>query len=176
MLLRDDISKEKVKMDLTPMIDVIFLLLIFFMLSAKFKTIEAQIISNLPKTHGTLSASYKDASEIRVFLSWCNPRSYQCSKNPQIGRPVLKCGDPAIGFKLMERNGRPDYNMLIDFLIKQKVEQAGRNAGEGIKVIIDAQPLVPWEHVIKALDAVMSVGIKDVSFAAKEDLIKKYSP
>ncbi|RME88550.1 MAG: biopolymer transporter ExbD [Planctomycetota bacterium] len=169
MSLRDEIAEEEIKMDLTPMIDVTFLLLIFFMLSAKFKTTEGQIQSFLPKNRGMASASHKEVSETRVFLSWCRPQGYQYSKNPKVGRPVLKCGDPTIGFKLMERNGRPDYTMLIDFLKKQKVQQAGRNAGEGIKVIIDAQPLVPWEHVIKALDAVVTVGIKDVTFAAKEE-------
>ena len=38
--------------DMTPMIDVVFQLLIFFMLTMQFKEIEGKLLSQLPKDKG----------------------------------------------------------------------------------------------------------------------------
>ena len=46
------IAMEKVKMDMTPMIDVVFLLIIFFMCTIKFKILEGKIPAYLPKDVG----------------------------------------------------------------------------------------------------------------------------
>ena len=41
-----------VKMDLTPMIDVVFLLLVFFLCATRFKTIEDKMSANMPQKDG----------------------------------------------------------------------------------------------------------------------------
>lgn len=43
---------EKGKLDMTPLVDVVFLLLIFFMLSSKF-IVQSSVLVNLPKAAGT---------------------------------------------------------------------------------------------------------------------------
>ena len=45
-------AAEKADMDMTPMIDVTFLLLIFFMCTLHFKTLEGMLQSYLPKDQG----------------------------------------------------------------------------------------------------------------------------
>jgi len=45
-------SSEAMTLDLTPMIDVVFLLLIFFVLNIKFKTLEGRLDTFLPKDRG----------------------------------------------------------------------------------------------------------------------------
>lgn len=47
-----DAIKEEVKLELTPMIDVTFLILIFFMCTLKFKTLEGKLLSYLPTDRG----------------------------------------------------------------------------------------------------------------------------
>ena len=44
---------EEAEMDMTPMIDIVFQLLIFFLLSAKFISLEGQLSSYLPKDRGS---------------------------------------------------------------------------------------------------------------------------
>ena len=46
----DEVATEQLNM--TPMIDVVFQLLIFFMLTMQFKEIEGKLLSQLPKDKG----------------------------------------------------------------------------------------------------------------------------
>lgn len=52
-------SKEEVKVDMTPMIDVTFLLLIFFMCTLNFQAQEGNLIAYLPKDLGSMSKMTK---------------------------------------------------------------------------------------------------------------------
>lgn len=61
--------KEEVKLSLTPMIDVTFLLLIFFMCNIKFKMLEGKLAAYLPKDKGvTQTDTFLLQEEIRVLL------------------------------------------------------------------------------------------------------------
>jgi biopolymer transport protein ExbD len=62
------ISNTQSKMDMTPMIDVTFLLLIFFMCTLKFKTLEGKLSAFLPKDVGVnqMDAEPKEKIEIRM--------------------------------------------------------------------------------------------------------------
>lgn len=58
-------SKENVDVNLTPLIDVVFLLLIFFMVSTSF-TRESQLKIDLPESSGEASAPEVDQIEIVI--------------------------------------------------------------------------------------------------------------
>jgi biopolymer transport protein ExbD len=53
----EEMNKEETKMDMTPMIDVTFQLLIFFMCTLHFSTAEGILSSNLPKDEGIHNVS-----------------------------------------------------------------------------------------------------------------------
>ena len=59
---------EDVPMELTPMIDVVFLLLIFFIVTIKFKVLEGKLETELPKDVGvnTTQAEPKEKVEIKI--------------------------------------------------------------------------------------------------------------
>lgn len=62
-------SRELSSPDITPLIDVVFLLLIFFMVSTVFKKDEVTILLNLPKMpHGESKSEPKD-NKITIELS-----------------------------------------------------------------------------------------------------------
>ena len=65
------IGSEELDINMTPMIDIVFQLLIFFLLSAKFISLEGQLSSYLPKDRG-LQASFAkiEPDEVIFFLSW----------------------------------------------------------------------------------------------------------
>ncbi len=52
-----DIATDEVEMNLTPMIDVVFQLIVFFLLSLKFKAVDRRIESALPRDRGPTSSS-----------------------------------------------------------------------------------------------------------------------
>ena len=56
MSILSDIAEEEYKMEMTPMIDVTFLLLIFFLLTIKFKVLEGKLAAYLPKDVGVNSS------------------------------------------------------------------------------------------------------------------------
>ncbi|ATH08497.1 biopolymer transporter ExbD [Halobacteriovorax marinus] len=61
-------SREAAAPDITPMIDVVFLLLIFFMVSTVFKKDEMALLLNLPKTEKGESVQ-KEQKTIYIELS-----------------------------------------------------------------------------------------------------------
>ena len=48
----NEIAQEEIEMQMTPMIDVVFLLLIFFLCTLKFKLLEGKLAAYLPKDLG----------------------------------------------------------------------------------------------------------------------------
>lgn len=158
--------------DLTPMIDVTFLLLIFFVLNLKFKVEEGEIESFLPKDKGQASGTPQiDLAEVRVKLLW-----YDLGGSPTTadkGTVILK-----IGRNTFNNPGDLDVNMeespiwerVYSDLLGYKNNYKG-GGKQGQPVIIDARSQVPYSYVVRALNEVVRAGIKDVTFAAPE---KKY--
>ena len=48
-----ELNDEVVELEMTPMIDVTFLLLIFFIVTLNFRTLEGRLDANLPKENGS---------------------------------------------------------------------------------------------------------------------------
>lgn len=60
-------KREPLNQDLTPLIDVVFLLLIFFLVSSVFKDEDLAIFLQLPKTENVIAK--KEKSEINIELN-----------------------------------------------------------------------------------------------------------
>ena len=52
MSKKKDLGRDECEMEMTPMIDVVFLLLIFFMCTLRFKTLEGKLAAYLPRDAG----------------------------------------------------------------------------------------------------------------------------
>ncbi len=65
---------EETKMEMTPMIDVTFLLLIFFVCTIKFKILEGKIPAYLPKDVGVNTTPVdKQLEKIEIFINRVKP-------------------------------------------------------------------------------------------------------
>jgi len=138
---RDEQQRLDVKM--TPMIDVIFLLLVFFVATASFQAIEEVLPSHFTLP-GSVAAEVQidpeilDLDEIVIDLLW------------QAGRPRWEIA------------GR-QYVSLAEL---QAVLTATRDIKPDLPVILDVEPPVPMEHVIDVYDLCRAVGLERIQFAA----------
>jgi len=128
---------------MTPMIDVIFLLLVFFVCTASFRPPE-QILPtqvSLPGSEPTETPpdeEFEDLDDLVVKVLWRQTR------------PVW------------ELNGR-QYASLGEV---RTVLEAAQRVQPGLPVILNVEPAVPMHHVIDLYDLCRLVGLDRVQFAA----------
>ncbi|NQU20078.1 MAG: biopolymer transporter ExbD, partial [Candidatus Nealsonbacteria bacterium] len=140
-------GRERLDVKMTPMIDVIFLLLIFFVCTASFRAAEEVLPAQMP-TSGTIAADVEipenvdDLGEIVVKILW---RRVDGKWNPR-----------------WEIDGRR-YEDLADVA---DVLRAIREVKADLPVILDVEPPVPMEHVIDVHDLCLRVGLEQIQFAA----------
>jgi len=131
---------------MTPMIDVIFLLLIFFVCTASFQVVEEVLPTNLSlpgsaKTEVEIDPLDDDLDEITVT--------------------ILQRGDQPT----WQVNGR-DYDRLEQV---RAVLSAAAEIKIDLPVILDVDAEVPIEYVIDAYDLCRQIGLQRIQFAIKSD-------
>ena len=132
--------KTPIEVSLTPMIDVVFLLLIFFMVTTSFNQ-QSTIKINLPEA----SANQQSKAGKMVTLTIDAEGGYFIS------------GDDGFPHQLI--NNEPDT-------LKRALIQA---AGESLKVpfVISADGQTPHQAVVTAIDMAAEIGFSRVTFATK---------
>jgi len=70
-----EINDEKCEMEMTSMIDVTFLLLIFFMCTLKFKTLEGKLAAYLPKDVGVNQSEAEEIEKVEILVRVKKDRS-----------------------------------------------------------------------------------------------------
>ena len=135
MSMIEEMAKEETNMDMTPMIDVTFQLLIFFMCSLNFKTEEGALLSHLPKDMGIFSVAVKN-----------NP--YE-----QIRIQIVKSGTETViladSNKFSERDKYQRLYQHIQSILNRFSEGASK---ENISVVIEPEINVAFQDVISALN------------------------
>jgi biopolymer transport protein ExbD len=137
-------KKRTPELRMTPMIDVIFLLLVFFVCTANFQQIEGVLPTNM---------SLSGSSPIEIVL------------------PKLENLDTA-QIRLTFDNvphWQIEGNQCRSIQNVQEVLQKLREIRQDIPVIIDSSENVPMEHVIDVYDACRSAGLSRIQFAAKQN-------
>ncbi len=139
-------SNDRGRLDvkMTPMIDVIFLLLIFFVCTASFRPPEEVLPTRLSlpgaiDSDVELDPEMLDLDEIVVKVLWREGRAR------------------------WQINNR-DYQRLGDV---QAVLVAASRVQADLPVILDIEPAVPMEDVIDVYDLCRKIGLERVQFAAK---------
>jgi len=129
---------------MTPMIDVIFQLLIFFLCTAGFAVPEAVLPTELPRDSAvsTLPATPKEQTEVvKVQLT---------------GKDEL----------VIQMNHQPVATVLD---LVERLRQIARISRE-VPLILDVSSEVPVGQVIEVYDKALSSGLRNVHFAARTPL------
>lgn len=153
-------------LDLSPLIDVVFNLLIFFICAARFRTAEGAIQSYLPKTEGQQPASAKvEINDVRILLAW-HDAAGRPTRSLE-GRPVLLVSGETVGSaaELALGPASPAWPRLHALLVELKQTHEGPRP---LPVVIDVRPTVPHQFAVSALNEVVRAGLKEVRFAKPE--------
>jgi biopolymer transport protein ExbD len=143
---------------MTAMIDVIFLLLTFFVLTARFKQPESHLDVTLPKPAvGTVQSTAKEPLSIRLEAA-DSPCSVVLPKNDRI---VLRA-------ETMEANLTDLHTRLMAVMPSYDI------AGQGVELHCD--DAVQWDYVVKVYDVLYRAGAMKITFVTEEKITPASMP
>ena len=156
------------RLSMTPMIDVTFLILIFFMCTLKFKTLEGKLGAELPKDVGVIEAPQELVEKLVVRIEVAQPGDKV--RRTRDGTIVLYTAeDEAAG-----RRFEYDASRVLRYRVGAKrtgdfddVRQALQRHFDAVperRVTIDPREGTSNKDVVQVLDALLDAGFKDVSF------------
>jgi biopolymer transport protein ExbD len=139
-------EENPVNINITPLVDIIFCLCVFFMVSFKFKQLEGKFETWLPKEKGFEGMPLKAViEEIRVALFWDD-----------------------VNLKVVRKYGTrfvPENDQLQQ-LITESYQDFKRLNKPDVGLTIDADFRVPWESIIDVMNVGKKAGVSKVEFAA----------
>ena len=169
-----ELNDEVVELEMTPMIDVTFLLLIFFLCTLKFKTLEGKLAAYLPKDVGVNQSEAEPKEKVEIMLR-------VKSAGVKI-KPRAKQSDPIVAWT---GEGRYvfDSSRAVEYTVGPKrtrdIDELGRRLVELFKLdeerpaTIDARPGSIYSDVVLVLDKVLDAGYRDITFVGAYDEKKK---
>jgi biopolymer transport protein ExbD len=138
---------DRLDVAMTPMIDVVFMLLIFFVWTSSFRVVELLLPSSLLTASGAAGQAeadpeLQDLERVVVQLTWNE------------GQPLWRVNESPLG-SLQE--------------VRERLQSvAGIRAD--LPVVVDAADQVPLGHVIDVYDCARQVGFERVQFAVNEEV------
>jgi biopolymer transport protein ExbD len=138
------LSTEDVRLSITPLIDVTFLLLIFFMCSMRFKTLERKVQAWLPKDKGLIHSDVRPPPLPKITVDLLRKPGESLTRVRFLGS-VIGSGDSAFA----------ELKRRIAAIHQEDPDIPGR---------IDAQAEVPHGHVVRCIDSFATAGVGEVEF------------
>ncbi len=133
---------------MTAMIDVIFLLLIFFVLTAQFSREEQYLPIRLPGPATAAQRLDVPAEPLRISIAM---RADQCRIDLGRGRWIaLAQSDLSTGLEEFSRT------------VTTALEQERRIVTDPVE--IDCDDSVPWDFLVKVYNGLYALGIEDITF------------
>ncbi len=142
-------GKGKIELQMTPMIDIVFNLVIFFILMPSFEAKEGYLPTNLPTDTGVQRRDRRKLNKLRIDLFHVEP--YDSNKDK--ARIVLSGEE------------MKDYTELRRRL--KETRRALQNQGKDIAkvpVVISPDQVVWQKHVVAAFDSAIDAGFKSIQF------------
>ena len=173
---RSSVSEpEEMEINMLPMIDIVFQLLIFFVLTMKFIQLEGELRSYLPKNRGlqqTVATSI-DLDNVTVFLDWVGePLDGYCRAITNNYRSPAGAvqrrhefsrvqGDPTGPVEYQH----PNFNEIEGYIKQRKDSYSG--IGFGLPVTVNFSDSVPVQMVVNMVDLCVKLGIEDFALNAQ---------
>ena len=163
----DDVQ-EDAKLDMTPMIDVVFLLIIFF-LCIDFRILEAKLPAYLPNDRGSSPENQEPLEQLRVKIVLDNwgtkvERPFQpASKQPKAywldGHRVTYTVGPRAMASLLELRDELDRIKPDSWVTDPSTQQR-----KLVPVVVEPGAGAVYADVAPAVDTILSCGFSDIQF------------
>lgn len=172
MSILSDIAEEEIEMEMTPMIDVTFLLLIFFMLTIKFKTLEGKLSAYLPKDVGVNTSEAVPKEKIEISIKVLKEGTRLNVSGPNKGQVWNREGRfEFVGRELEYRVGpwrsRPNDAEGLRKRLKNLFDEDVANfpdPEDRRDVTIDPSKGTVYADVVGVLDAAIEAGFLSITF------------
>jgi len=132
-------TEDKIELQMGPMIDIIFQLIIFFLCASTFNPTENELKVNLPTTQSA-SVNAKGLDDVTIYIA--------------------KNGSVVVNNKEYDSKDSRDLPQIVDML--SRLHAAFPDQG----VIIQPEKGVMHGRVVEVLNACAGAGITDISFYA----------
>ena len=154
---------EEPRLQFTSMIDVIFQLLLFFLVTIKFPTNEGLLKAFLPKESSEPSKAEQDETIADTYIQW----------GKSDGQIHLQVGMTDLGVLALNNKGQTDEQVVLEVadvslsleneLTRRRKYLQDEGKGEP-KVVIKAEETIPYKYVVYVLNVCGKLEIKDVWF------------
>lgn len=141
------------QLNLTAMIDVVFLLLVYFIVTVNFAADEGVLTGAIPRQTGESQARELPKRPIRLLLTAAG----------ETGCAVRISGQAQV---------TGDFNAIATLLAEsQWAPERGRKGmfKPDHPVLVESAQTVRWQHVVNAFNAAVRAGFSNVSFAPPAD-------
>lgn len=149
---RSGAGPPRMALNLTAMIDVTFLLVIYFVVTASFSPGEGILTAKLPQGTGTAALAKLPPQPLAIVVRDAGPTGCR-----------LSIEDFATA------NPPRDFRELHELLVRLQYDKArGRTSGmhkPDDPVIIKPSGQVRWQHVVNAFNAAVRAGYENIAFA-----------
>jgi len=145
------VEPERVSLRLTPMIDVVFLLLVFFMFAARFRTLEGQLGVFLPKGRASPEIAEelkKEMKAVTLSLRWVDGRPRVTLEGAEFEET-----DPEQLFGYLNLTGALTAKLLK---LKELIPDSA--------IVIDSSFDLPAEYFVGAINSCVRAGWEKVTF------------
>jgi len=142
MVSKKAYGKGRHKMQFAPMVDIVFLLLIFFLVAAQVRPTEADYDTNMPAGRGQADAKMEQKEVITIWVA-----------DVPGGRAMIRLGGES-------GSPVPSFDALEETLRSMK--------GENSLVVIDGPPDVTIQTIARVLDATVAADIPSMTFSDPE--------
>jgi len=142
-------GKGKIELQMTPMIDIVFNLVIFFILMPSFEAKEGYLPTNLPSDTGVQKRDRKNLNKLRIDLFHVEP--YDSNKDR--ARIVLN-GEKIADYAELRRRLKET---------RRSLQGQGKDIAK-VPVVISPDQVVWQKHVVAAFDSAIDAGFKSIQF------------
>ena len=150
-------GKGKVELMMTPMIDIVFNLVIFFLLMPSFEAKEGYLPTNLPSTQGPTPQQQKKEDSFRIDIRHVEPWEGENRKKATLTLNRDEISDNA---ELRRRLKQARQNIAPTGLDKEETEKRLKK----VPVLISPDMAVYYKHVVAAFDAAIDAGFTNIQF------------
>ncbi len=144
------VPPTRMQVRMIPMIDVVFLLLIFFLLTANFRPREGFLPAELPR-----QITRSELVELEPLLVYLHSR-------PD-GSCEVDIGDAT--FTIVSPKEGGDFSSLGVELLKV-INRQGRKLDDPVKLVPNSH--TKWDHVVKTYDTLWQLDLRNIIFTLVE--------